>query len=89
MAEARRERISGVDTAWLRMDMPTNLMVIVGVLMFEGRLEPARVKRTLERRFLAYRRFRQKAVQDPTGAWWECTRWPCRARPARPSCRRT
>lgn len=71
MAEARRERISGVDTAWLRMDMPTNLMVIVGVLMFEGRLEPARVKRTLERRFLAYRRFRQKAVQDPTGAWWE------------------
>jgi diacylglycerol O-acyltransferase len=71
MPEARRERISGVDTAWLRMDMPTNLMVIVGVLMFEGRLEPARVKRTLERRFLAYRRFRQKAVQDPTGAWWE------------------
>lgn len=71
MAEARRERISGVDTAWLRMDTPTNLMVIVGVLMFEGRLEPARVKRTLERRFLAYRRFRQKAVQDPTGAWWE------------------
>lgn len=71
MAEARRERISGVDTAWLRMDMPTNLMVIVGVLMFEGRLEPARVKRTLERRFLAYRRFRQRAVQDPTGAWWE------------------
>jgi WS/DGAT/MGAT family acyltransferase len=71
MPEVRRERISGVDTAWLRMDLPTNLMVIVGVLMFEGRVEIAKVKRTLERRFLAYRRFRQKAVQDPTGAWWE------------------
>ena len=71
MPVVRRERISGVDTAWLRMDLPTNLMVIVGVLMFEGRLELARLKRTLDRRFLAYRRFRQKAVQDPTGAWWE------------------
>ncbi|NJD87989.1 MAG: wax ester/triacylglycerol synthase family O-acyltransferase [Betaproteobacteria bacterium] len=71
MPEARRERISGVDTAWLRMDVPTNLMVIVGVLMFEGRVEIAKVKRTLEKRFLAYRRFRQRAVQDPTGAWWE------------------
>ncbi len=71
MSLVRRERISGVDTAWLRMDLPTNLMVIVGVLMFEGRLDARQVKRTLERRFLAFRRFRQKAVQDPTGAWWE------------------
>ena len=71
MSAPRRERISGVDTAWLRMDLPTNLMVIVGVMMFEGRLDVKRVKRTLENRFLAFRRFRQKAVQDPTGAWWE------------------
>lgn len=71
MTQPRRERISGVDTAWLRMDLPTNLMVIVGVLMFEGRIDPRRVRRTLERRFLAYRRFRQRAVQDASGAWWE------------------
>ncbi len=71
MPQPRRERISGVDTAWLRMDLPTNLMVIVGVMMFEGQLDAARLKRTLERRFLAFRRFRQKAVQDATGAWWE------------------
>jgi WS/DGAT/MGAT family acyltransferase len=71
MPEVRRERMSGVDTAWLRMDMPTNLMVIVGVLMFEGRLDLRQVRRTLERRFLAWPRFRQKAVQDATGAWWE------------------
>ncbi|MGD9953945.1 MAG: wax ester/triacylglycerol synthase domain-containing protein, partial [Burkholderiales bacterium] len=71
MSRARRERVSGVDTAWLRMDLPTNLMVIVGVMMFEGRLELPRVKRTIEKRFLAFRRLRQKAVQDATGAWWE------------------
>ncbi len=71
MTQARRERVSGVDTAWLRMDLPTNLMVIVGVMMFEGRLELKRVRRTIEHRFLAFRRLRQKAVQDPTGAWWE------------------
>jgi diacylglycerol O-acyltransferase / wax synthase len=71
MHQPHRERISGVDTAWLRMDLPTNLMVIVGVLMFDGRLDVKRVKRTLEKRFLAFRRFKQKAVQDSTGAWWE------------------
>lgn len=71
MAQVRRERMAGVDTAWLRMEDPTNLMMIVGVMIFEGRLDPARVKRTLERRFLAYPRFRQRAVQDATGAWWE------------------
>ncbi len=71
MSQARRERMSGVDTAWLRMDLPTNLMVIVGVLMFHGRVDAKQVKRTLQKRFLAFRRFRQKAVQDPTGAWWE------------------
>ena len=71
MSSPRRERISGVDTAWLRMDLPTNLMVIVGVMVFEGQLDLKRVKRTLKNRFLAFRRFRQKAVQDSTGAWWE------------------
>jgi diacylglycerol O-acyltransferase len=66
-----RERISGVDTAWLRMDRPTNLMMIVGVWMFERKLDVRDVKRILERRFLAFRRFRQKAVEDLAGAWWE------------------
>jgi len=66
-----RERISGVDTAWLRMEQPTNLMMIVGVMMFDRRVAQRDVRRILERRFLAYRRFRQKAVQDAAGAWWE------------------
>ena len=66
-----RERISGVDTAWLRMEQPSNLMMIVGVLMLEGRLTVAALKRVLAARFLAFPRFRQRAVQDAAGAWWE------------------
>ena len=31
-----RERMSSVDTTWLRMDRPNNLMMIVGVWMLEG-----------------------------------------------------
>lgn len=68
---AKRERISSVDTAWLRMDRPTNLMLIVGVLIFDRPVDFARLKRTVETRLLRYRRFRQRAVQDATGAWWE------------------
>jgi WS/DGAT/MGAT family acyltransferase len=53
------------------MDRPTNLMMIVGVWMFERKLNIRDVKRILEKRFLAFRRFRQKAVEDAAGAWWE------------------
>ena len=66
-----RERISGVDTAWLRMEQPTNLMMIVGVMMFDRKVRVRDLKRVLRSRWLGFRRFRQKAVQDATGAWWE------------------
>ena len=65
-----RERMSSVDTAWLRMDAPTNLMMIVGVMMFEGPMDVARFKRTLTHRLLRYKRFRQRVVQDASGAYW-------------------
>jgi WS/DGAT/MGAT family acyltransferase len=71
MASAPRERISGVDTAWLRMDHPTNLMMIVGVMAFERKLSLPAVKRVVEARFLSYPRLRSRAVQDASGAWWE------------------
>ena len=66
-----RERMSGVDTAWLRMEHPTNLMMIVGIMVFKEKLDFKKVQATLEQRFLSFPRFKQKAVQDPTGAWWE------------------
>jgi WS/DGAT/MGAT family acyltransferase len=69
--ERQREPMSKVDTAWLRMERPTNLMMITGVLMFAGRLDPKRIRKLIGERFLAFRRFRQCAVQPASGAWWE------------------
>jgi WS/DGAT/MGAT family acyltransferase len=65
-----RERISNVDTAWLRMDRPENLMQILGVMIFDGRMDYERLKRTVAHRMLRYRRFRQIAAQEGNGAWW-------------------
>ncbi|MEF8708190.1 MAG: wax ester/triacylglycerol synthase domain-containing protein [Candidatus Accumulibacter propinquus] len=66
----QRERISHVDTAWLRMDRPENLMQILGVMIFEGRIDAERFKRTVAQRMLRYRRFRQIAREDADGTWW-------------------
>ena len=65
------ERISGIDTAWLRMERPTNLMMITGVMIFAERLDYERLREVIESRFLKYRRFSQRAVQKAGGAFWE------------------
>ena len=65
------ERISGIDTAWLRMECPTNLMMITGVMIFSERLACERLREVIETRFLKYRRFTQLAVQKAAGAFWE------------------
>ncbi|MDX2299562.1 MAG: wax ester/triacylglycerol synthase family O-acyltransferase [Xanthomonadaceae bacterium] len=70
-AKTRREPMSRVDTAWLRMERATNLMMITGVMMFDEPITLDRLKRIVKQRFLAYPRFRQKAVDAPTGALWE------------------
>jgi WS/DGAT/MGAT family acyltransferase len=66
----KKEPISKVDTAWLRMEQPTNLMMITGVITLDGELDFERLVDTIERRFLAFRRFSQKAVDGPSGAFW-------------------
>jgi WS/DGAT/MGAT family acyltransferase len=63
--------MSKVDTAWLRMEHPTNLMMITGVIVFEQKMVYKRLLDTIEKRFLTFRRFRQKAVDGPAGAFWE------------------
>ena len=70
-AAGQREAMSKVDTAWLRMERPTNLMMITGIMMFAASLQPAAIRQLLGERFLAYPRFRQKAVNTPSGAFWE------------------
>ena len=64
------ERMSKVDTAWLRMDSETNLMMIVGVwLLRPGITREALVQRVSER-LLKYPRFTQRVLEDAAGASW-------------------
>ncbi|MGH8808801.1 MAG: wax ester/triacylglycerol synthase domain-containing protein, partial [Noviherbaspirillum sp.] len=68
----RRERMSTVDTAWLRMDSTGNLMLIVSVLMFDRPMDMDRFLHVMQTRFLRYSRFRSRVVHDMTGgAWWQ------------------
>ena len=68
--ELIKEPISKVDTAWLRMEQPTNLMMINGVIMLDEHLDYASLLKTIEQRFLTFRRFRQKAEDGARGAYW-------------------
>ena len=65
-----KHKMSSVDTAWLRMDSTTNLMMIVGVMMFETPLDVPRLKHVLQGRLLVYPRFRQYVVDDGMSAHW-------------------
>jgi WS/DGAT/MGAT family acyltransferase len=55
--------LSAADSAWLRMEDPTNLMTVVGVMTFRARLELDAVRRLLEDRLLVHDRFRQRVVE--------------------------
>ena len=66
-----KEPMSRVDTAWLRMERPTNLMMITSVLTLDGALDIATLKSILSERFLAFRRFRQRAVEIAGQSFWE------------------
>ena len=68
----KKEFLAPVDNAWLRMEEPTNLMMITGVFLFEEPLEMTRLKKVVEERLLSYRRFRQRVVQpNLQPAYWE------------------
>jgi WS/DGAT/MGAT family acyltransferase len=62
-----RTPLSSVDAAWLRMEDPTNLMMVTGVLSFEDRLDPRRLRTVLEERLLSFPRFRQRVEEPPLG----------------------
>jgi len=68
--ELIREPMSKVDTAWLRMEQPTNLMMINGVIIMDENLEYENLLKTIEQRFLTFRRFRQKVLDTARGAYW-------------------
>ena len=64
------ERMTKVDTAWLRMDSPSNLMMIVGVWILKPGVSYAAVCERIQDRFLKYPRFGQYVQQDAAGATW-------------------
>ena len=64
------ERMSRVDTAWLRMDNDVNLMMIVGVWLLQPGITLAALRERVEGRLLKFPRFCQKVVQDAMGASW-------------------
>lgn len=66
-----REPLSAVDHAWLRMDDPTNLMIINGVLVLDERIELGTLRTLLERRLLPIHRFRQRVVMRGGSPYWE------------------
>jgi diacylglycerol O-acyltransferase / wax synthase len=67
---ATAERMSRVDTAWLRMDNDVNLMMIVGVWLLQPGVSHAALCERVQDKLLKYGRFRQKVVQDAMGALW-------------------
>ena len=70
MLAATTERMSRVDTAWLRMDNDVNLMMIVGVWLLQPAITYESLARRVADKLLGYRRFRQKVVEDSMGASW-------------------
>jgi WS/DGAT/MGAT family acyltransferase len=71
MATGSLERMSSVDTAWLRMDRPGNRMMVVGVMLLDAPVDYRLLRRTLEARFASIPRFRQYPRLNLTGAWWQ------------------
>lgn len=64
------ERMSRVDTAWLRMDNDVNLMMIVGVWLLTPSISLEQLTERVSDKLLKYNRFRQRVVEDTMGANW-------------------
>jgi WS/DGAT/MGAT family acyltransferase len=63
--------LSAIDHAWLRMDEPSNLMIINGVLVLGAPVARERIRRILEQRLLPIPRFRQRIVMKGGDPSWE------------------
>jgi len=65
--------LAAVDAAWLRMDEPENLMLIHGVLVFDGPVTVGQTRRIVAERLLTIPRFRHRIVRGTSGghAWEE------------------
>jgi WS/DGAT/MGAT family acyltransferase len=63
--------MGAADAAWLRMDRPTNLMVVTSAMWFDGEIRLDDLREVFESRVLGhFPRFTQRVVDDH-GLWWE------------------
>jgi WS/DGAT/MGAT family acyltransferase len=62
-----RTPLSNVDAAWLRMDDPTNLMVVNGVLVLGEPVPLERIRELLRDHLVQFDRFRSRVVPAPAG----------------------
>lgn len=60
------------DSAWLRMEQPTNPMTITGVMGFGRRMPVDSMRRFMEERIVPFDRFQMRVLQDGRGrARWD------------------
>lgn len=70
-AFAPREPMSVIDAAWLRMDRPTNLMMICGMMMFDRRVDVHTLREVIASRMLCFHRFLQRVAGPAEAPYWE------------------
>jgi WS/DGAT/MGAT family acyltransferase len=64
------ERMSPVDRAWLLMERPTNLMMIVAVIVLGGRLKREALRELVAQQFASIERFRCRPTPNGMAAYW-------------------
>lgn len=69
--DGKKDPMRKVDTAWLRMETPHNLMMITGLMFLDECPDIDVFKTVLIKKFLTFRRFRQCANQNKTGCFWQ------------------
>jgi WS/DGAT/MGAT family acyltransferase len=66
--------LTTVDAAWLRMEDPTNLMMVSGILTFKKMIDFDHLRAVIEHKLLTFDRFRMRVVQSRLPfrpAYWE------------------
>lgn len=68
---AKRYPLSSIDTAWLRMERPTNPMMVCVVMAFAEKISFKSLQTVIATRFLRFPRFRERVLMQNEAAYWE------------------
>jgi WS/DGAT/MGAT family acyltransferase len=70
----KTQPLTTVDAAWLRMEDPTNLMMVSGIITFKKKLDFEHLKAVIQHKLLTFDRFRMRVVQSRlpfVPSYWE------------------